>query len=399
MRTGTLFRARALKNVFGGDALSRVENQVVLTPGVIVGEDFVGEAAAVHRDYVRAQVREILTPSPDRVTPECPGAGCCPGCAYMHWRHEAEQQTKLAQLREFLSPWLPAEAVASAMPEPAPATGYRNKLKLTMRKTGGTPQLGYTAPDGRCYEIRQCRLACAAINEKLSELYRDPGFFHTLHDRMTLTLRASQDGVTIFRNRPSPRLGLLREKVMERDFLVPPGGFFQVNPFGLAALTGLLREVLQKYQVGHLIDAYAGAGLFGAAAAATGVPRLTGVELDAASAEAARVNWRNFGAKEFDFRQGDSGALLPELLRKADGETLLVLDPPRGGLDGQTAQLAARAKNLALVVYISCHPATLTRDLGILHRGGLKPEFARMIDMFPRSAHMECFTLLRRAEK
>lgn len=397
MNVGTLFRAQALKNVFGGDALARVQNEVVLVPGVIAGEEFVAEVTRVHRDYARASVRELLTVSPDRVTPGCPDAGHCPGCAYMHFRHAAEQRAKLEQLRGFLAPFLPAEAVLLHAGERAPAEGYRNKIKLVMRKSGGLPKLGYTAPDGGCYEIRQCRLACAAINEKLAELCRDPGFFHTLHDGMTLTLRAAADTVAVFRNQSARRLPFLHETVLGRDFLVPAAGFFQVNPAGLAALIELLQEVLREVAPTHFIDAYAGAGLFGAVAAAAGVPRLSGVELDSEAARAAERNWRNFGAKEFTFHAGDSAEVLPKILRERGSGALLVLDPPRGGMDPAMARTVARAQTVRAAVYISCHPATLTRDLAVLSEAGLHPVWSRMVDMFPRSGHMESFTFLRRA--
>lgn len=396
MNPGTLFRARALKNVFGGDALARLEGQIVLVPGVIAGEEFVGEITAARRDYARAVVREIRTASPDRVTPSCPGAGRCPGCAYMHWRHSAEQQAKLTQLREFLAPLAPELDVSGVGFKDARPEGYRNKIRLQMRKSSGLPQLGYTAPDGRAYEVLHCRLACDAINRELEARRADPGFFHTLHDRMHLTLRADNAGVTVFRNQPSRNLPLLRETVLGRDFRVPPDGFFQVNPDGLKALTAILTEMLSGGRYRRVIDAYAGAGLFGAVAAAAGVPELCGIELDAGAADAARANWTAFGAKIFDFRTGDTAKLLPDVLDDSGDDTLLVLDPPRGGLEPAVARNVAEARKLAAVAYISCHPATLARDLGILIRGGFHPVRSHMVDMFPRSAHFETVTLLAR---
>ena len=192
------------------------------------------------------------------------------------------------------------------------------------------------------------------------------------------------------------RMPFLREQVLGREFLVPANGFFQVNPAGLAALVELLEEVLREVAPEHFIDAYAGAGLFGAVAAAGGVPRLTGIELDPEAARAAELNWRSFGAKNFAFHAGDSAKKLPKLLREAGENTLLVLDPPRGGMDGALARTVARAEQVRAAVYISCHPATLTRDLAILAEGGLRPVRSYMADMFPRSGHMESFTLLRR---
>ena len=396
MNPGTLFRARAVKNVFGGDAIARVAGVVVFTPGLIAGEEFIGRIKTVSKDYARAEVVEITRTSPDRIECCCPGMGRCPGCVYGHCRHAAEQQLKLAQLRDLLKPLdVACDLVQGYGLEDAPGEFYRNKIKLTMRKAGGEAQLGYVFPDGRMYTLSQCALASCAINKKLSELLADKGFESTLHDRMTLTLRESADGVTYFRNTPGKRAELLREKVMHRDFMVPADGFFQVNSYGLNCLTDLVSDALKSADCSYFIDAYAGSGLFGAAAALSGVKKIVGVEENAASAETARLNYRNFGAEDFDFHTGDAAQILPDLLNQAPAGAMAVFDPPRGGLDGK----AVRALNnspLKRALYISCHPATLVRDLGRLQRGGFRIEKVRMIDMFPRSGHFETFVQIVR---
>ncbi len=396
MNIGTLFRARVLKNVFGGDAMAKVAGEVVFAQGLIAGEEFVGEVTAARKDYSRAVVKELLQASPDRVAPACPGMGRCPGCAYGHCAHAAEQRMKLAQLRDFLKPLgVAPEMVAGHGLEASPAEHYRNKIKLQMRKSGGEPQLGYVFTDGRMYPVRQCLLAGTAINETLETLYHDPGFVPSLHDRMTLTVRESADGVIYFRNAPGRDVPLLRERVLDRDFMVPPDGFFQVNAAGLQALIELVTETLREREYTQVIDAYAGAGLFGAVAAAAGVATVAGIELDAAAGRAAQSNWRNFGARNIDFRAGDAGVLLPELLSAAGPGTLAIFDPPRGGLDGKAVR-ALGVSSLREMICISCHPATLVRDLGRLAQSGFRIEKVRYIDMFPRSGHFETFTKLVR---
>ena len=396
MNKGTLFRARAVKNVFGGDSIARVAGVVVFTPGVIANEEFIGRAVSISKDYVRAEVVEILKPSPERRKSLCSPSGRCPGCVYSFMSHAEEQRQKLGQLRDFLKALnVPAESVQGYRLEDAPEEFYRNKIRLTMRKAGGESQLGYVFPDGRMYPLSHCRLASEKINETLSGLLADPGFIPSMHDRMTITLRESADGVCCFRNNAGKRMGLLREKVLNRDFMVPADGFFQVNKHGLEALTELVTDALRQNKCDYFIDAYAGSGLFGAVAAAAGVKYIAGVEEDAAAGETARLNYRNFGAENFDFQVGDAALLLPEILAGAPENATVLFDPPRAGLDGKAVR-ALNSSNIRNVIYVSCHPATLVRDLGRFQRGGFAIKQVRMIDMFPRSGHFETFVQLNR---
>ena len=396
MNEGTLFRAYAVKNVFGGDAISRVAGEVVFTPGVIAGENFIGRITRKSKDYARAEIVEIVTPSPERISCACPGMGRCPGCVYGHMSHAEEQRQKLNQLRDFLKPLgVPEDLVSGFELENAPEEFYRNKIRLTMRKAGGEAQLGYVFPDGKMYPLTQCRLAGKNINDKLAELLADPSFVPSLHDRMQITLRESSDGVIFFRNNADKRMDLLREKVLNRDFMVPPGGFFQVNHHGLDALTKLLQEVLQEQKCSCFVDAYAGSGLFGSVAAAAGVAKIIGVEEDERAGETARLNYRNFGSNNFDFRIGDAAVLLPEILSAVPTDATVLFDPPRGGMDGKIIRFLNNSP-IKNVIYISCHPATLVRDLGRFQRGNFEIRQARMIDMFPRSGHFETFIQLAR---
>ena len=396
MDVGTLFRAHANKNVFGGDAIARVAGQVVFTSGVLAGEDFVGRITRLGRDYARAEAVEITNVSPDRIACSCSGMGHCPGCVYGHCCHRAEQQFKLRQLQDFMKPLgVAAELVQGSFLADAPSEFYRNKIKLTMRKVGGKAQLGYVFADGRMYPLEQCRLASAAINSQWQKLLSDPGFIPSVHDRMTVTFRESADGVVYFRNSPGKNAPYLREEVLGRDFMVPQDGFFQVNKYGLEVLCKLVKDCLQSWNCSYFIDAYAGSGLFGAVAADSGVGRIAGVEENEHSGASALINWRNFGAKDFDFRIGDASKILPELLNAAPAGAAVLFDPPRGGLDGKAVR-ALNQSNITKAVYVSCHPATLVRDLGRLQQGNFRIEAVRMIDMFPRSAHFETFVQLSR---
>ena len=97
----------------------------------------------------------------------------------------------------------------------------------------------------------------------------------------------------------------------------------------------------------------------------------------------------------FDFFAGDAAEILPEILQNAPADAVAVFDPPRGGLDGKAVRALLKSP-LKKLIYISCHPATLVRDLGRLQQGGFAIKQVRMIDMFPRSAQFETFVQLAR---
>ena len=156
-----------------------------------------------------------------------------------------------------------------------------------------------------------------------------------------------------------------------------------------------MQDVLTEEKCQYFIDAYAGSGLFGCAAAAAQVPYIVGVEENELSAQTAKLNWQNFGAEKFDFFAGDAAEILPEILQNAPADAVAVFDPPRGGLDGKAVRALLKSP-LKKLIYISCHPATLVRDLGRLQQGGFAVKQVRMIDMFPRSAHFETFVQLSR---
>ncbi len=399
MKVGSTVRIRIEKTVFGGDGLGHLDGQVVFVPGVIPGEAAAVKIVQAKPDFLRGRVAELLEPSPHRIQPVCRYHGKCPGCVYGHVAIEGEVKLKNRQLREFLRTLPGVEVENVLLPPLAPGASerYRNKIVLHMAKAGGDPALGYIGSDNRSVtDIPECALAHPAINAKLAELRADPGFFHTLHDRMELTLRHSErDGVVYWRNRPHRDEPQLTEQVPGGEFQVPRGSFFQVNPAGMAALWELVAEFVRSHRVTEVVDAYCGSGFFACAALAAGVKRVSGVESDAAAVEAARANVVRFGGDPERIHCADAAEWLGEHLEELSPEAVVVVDPPRTGLTWQ-ARKALVEHPVRRLIYISCNPATLLRDLGSLIGSGFQLRQARLLNMFPRSAHFEVFTVLER---
>ena len=305
---------------------------------------------------------------------------------------------KDGQMRNFLERNIPLDDCefgdwqASESPD-----GYRNKIILHVEKDGPRTLLGYMYEGNQTVlDIEQCPLACDEINEKLAELRSDKGFFHSLHKGQTFTLRyTKEDGVVCWRNNPKAGLSWLKEDMPFGKFSVPVGSFHQVNNDGSAALLENVNQVLKKEKPEAVLDLYCGSGLFGVSAALAGVPQVIGIEIDEQAVESARYNLRQYGAKNAKLIASNVGKVFEKTVDELPESAILIVDPPRSGIGRELKKSIAKS-SIKRLIYISCSPDTLGRDLNMFHKNGFNLKFARMINMFPRTSHFETFTYLTR---
>ncbi|MDD5697083.1 MAG: TRAM domain-containing protein [Victivallaceae bacterium] len=383
---------------FGGSGLGRLGGKVCFVPRALPGEVVEAEICKEKPDYCTARLLKVLKPAPERIPEVCPYGTFCPGCAYQQLDYGYENELKDRQMRDFLGRSLPLDGCEFGPPlAPENPFGCRNKLVLHVEKSGPNTALGYLSGNNQTVlDVPQCLLAGDAINEKLAELRRDNGFFHSLHPGQTLTLRYTrQNGVICWRNAPPAGMSWLKEELPFGEFSVPAGSFHQVNTFGAAALVDDAAAIFRRERPETVVDVYCGSGLFGVTAAVAGVPEIIGIELDVQAAAAARYNLSRHGAARVRIVAADAGETLARLAGKLPESALLVVDPPRGGLDKKAKTGLVRSK-LKRLIYVSCGPDTLGRDLKMLHNDGFDLKFARMINMFPRTSHFEIFSYLTR---
>jgi 23S rRNA (uracil-5-)-methyltransferase RumA len=198
------------------------------------------------------------------------------------------------------------------------------------------------------------------------------------------------------RANPPPKGGLkVLLRVQPEGWEVPNHSFFQNNFFLLPKLVETVRGFLQAGGARHLIDLYCGVGFFGIEAAEV-VESFTGVEYDQPAIAAARKNAAARGVTNGEFLAAKAETALPELLARLPADrTAVLLDPPRKGCWPELLE-TLRQTRPAQVIYVSCHPATMARDLNILCGDGVF-ELARVqpLDMFPQTQHVECVADLR----
>lgn len=403
--TSTVYIA---KNVYGGDGLGRLgDGRVVFVPGAWAGEQVRAELIEEKRRFVRARLVEVVEASPERR----PASGAAvPGMVYDGLSYRGECAAKERQLREFFERARIPVRSFRASPLPAsdvePPLHYRNKVVYHFARQGGRWAIGYrTEPTHEIVDVEHDPLAAPAINAKLPEVRHAVLALLTTGPETVRRDTARKGSVTVRWTAQSgvswwvgeaPRGLMLREKTCGRDFEVPADGFYQVNP---QVGETLAAAVADEYRRGaavapEVLDLYCGVGVLGLCCAP---PKLTGVESGRQAVACAQRNAAGRGAPgtadgAVRFFSAQVGRGLRRL--SVGRRTTVIVDPPRGGLEPGVSTWLADSPS-PRILYVSCDPATLVRDLKTICRA-YDVESVRWFDMFPRTARFETMAVLER---
>lgn len=358
---------------FGGEGVGRCGEFVVFVPFVAKGETVEVEMTEVKPRFGRARLARVLKPSAERVEPPCRYFGECGGCQYQHLSYPEQLRVKHKQICDLFQRVgkFGSGVIDPVIPSPQPY-GYRNRIMIRSQwdKYKQGLNIGYIRADNRLVvDIEECKIAEPALSAQIPQVRRNP---------------PPKGGIKV----------VLR--VAPEDWVVPRDSFFQNNFFLLPQLAETVRSRVKDCGSRYLIDAYCGVGFFSIELAAT-VERFTGVEVDSAAISAAKQNAIRKKAPNGEFIAGRTEHLLPGLLKQFDpAATTVILDPPRTGCPPDMLQVLRQSRP-AQIVYVSCHPATLARDLNVLCAGGVF-ELNKIVplDMFPQTQHVECVADVRR---
>ncbi|UCG37994.1 MAG: class I SAM-dependent RNA methyltransferase [bacterium] len=418
------------KMVPGGSGLAFLDGNPLFVPLTAPGDVVIPERVRAARGVLFAQPGSILTSSPDRVEPPCPWFGRCGGCSWMHLRYEAQLRWKGSILLEALRGIGSITADLPIAVRESPVTlGYRYRARL--RISGG--RAGFLRRgSGQVVAWDRCRILPDGLNEAVSTLRSlldsaggPPGrsvpvscevamspvdgavsflwdverrrgsrsHVRALMDRLEGTARerglevagqAARDGRGKLLLR---RGGGIRLDAAGALLLASPGTFFQVNPAVNGLLVLRVMELLGERGTSSLLDLYCGNGNFSIPAALRGMDVL-GVEAsapavaDAETAAAAGSTFRRMDVADF-------------LARDSKSWDAAVLDPPRAGLPAPVTRLLT-ARKVPVLVYVSCEPSTLARDLARLTSAGYSIRRMELVDMFPQTFHAETLVVLER---
>ncbi len=367
----------------GGEAVGRLDGQVVFVYGGIPGETVDAAVLSVKRSFLRARTTEVVTPSPWRVQPRCSYVGRCGGCDWQHIAsaHQATLKTQIAreQLQRIgrVDPVLVRDCLAASE-----AFGYRSTVRFHLR--GRVPGLlGYSSRT--VVFVDRCEVATEPINDWL----RDGDRSELPETDVDVVVRGSaRTGklavapVLREHQRRALELEAWEEEVAGRRYHVSPYAFFQANPPAADLLVEVVREGLAGGPRDLLVDAYAGVGLF-CAAVGGDYTRVLAIEADRNAVSDATFN--TFGLQAVQPVHGDVATALAKLGLRGGS---LIADPPRAGMTPE-ALAAVLHMRPVVIAAVSCDVATLARDLERLGAAGYRVEWVQPVDMFPQTHHFE----------
>jgi tRNA/tmRNA/rRNA uracil-C5-methylase (TrmA/RlmC/RlmD family) len=385
---------------FGGEGVARVNDFVVFVPFSIVGETVEAEVTEVKKNFARARLVRVLEASPERVAPACRYFGACGGCQYQHVAYEAQLRLKHKQVVDLFQRigGVRAAAVAPVVPCPRPY-GYRNRIMVRSQwnKPARKLNIGFVRWDcGLVEDIEECKIAESALNEQLRHVRAHP----PPKGGIKVVLRVQPEGWEVPRDSFFQTNFTMLPRLVEaaRDCLRRVGASGQAAAAaGPADAADAARPGVRTPARRHLVDLYCGVGFFSLELADL-VDSFVGVECDQRAIEAARRNAAARGRANGEFVAGTVEEVLPGLVKRwSPTATTVLLDPPRKGCQPQTLRLL-RDVRPAQLIYVSCHPATMARDLNVLCREGVF-ELTRVVplDLFPQTQHVECVADLRAA--
>ena len=421
--SATLQLVQIEKPIYGGAFLARLEGKAVFVPLTLPGEQVRVRVVEEKRGYATAEVEEIVVGAAERIVPACKHFGTCGGCQYQHAEYKAQLAYKQAILRETVERGgvRAPEEIAVMAGEP---WAYRNRIRLAFDANG---RAGYRGRRSHAVvAIDECPIAAPSLVRaafSAADLFRRfavpsrPAelslFCDAAEDSMlasVFTDGAARVPLTDYFDALLPQIPSLRgvelvevhqgqprtvaragaESIVYRaagfDYRVDHGAFFQVNRW---LMDELVECVTHGLGGGLAWDLFAGVGLF-ARKLAESFGSVVAVESATAAMPALTENLKGTNATAvkaatIDFLRGGV---------KGEQPDLIVVDPPRAGLGAETTELLGRI-GAPQLVYVSCDPSTLARDLLVLVGAGYAIERVTLADLFPQTFHLETVVRLR----
>ena len=430
-----------------GQAVAKIEGCAVFIPNAIFGERVKVRIEKAQKTWASGKIVEILDKSPRRVNRECPVAKLCGGCDFWHMDYEEETRLKAERVRSCLNR-IGGENLDEIPILAAPTCyGYRNKAQYPVASHKGKAYAGFfkagthsVVENDRCLilpgEMDQVKdivishmnrfripsydeaahkglvrhiyvrrgvvsgqvLVCLAVNgrklphapELIEALKKVPGF-------TTLVLSVNtKKGNTIlgdeFITLYGP--GTIEDTLCGLTFRLSPRSFYQVNHHQAQRLYRAAIEQAGITKEDTVLDLYCGVGTITLAMAGA-AGKVIGVEVIPQAVEDAKENAKRNGIENAEFFCGDAGQAALELEKQGIQADVVVVDPPRKGLNADTIEALSRFAPRR-IVYVSCDPATLARDVALLKERGYALKNAMAADLFPRCAHVESVVCLSR---
>lgn len=448
MLKGEKYEADIVSSGMDGEGVARIDNRVVFVPSVLEGERALIEITDVKKSFAVAKVIKILTASPDRVKPPCKICYKCGGCEMLHISYSAQLKIKRANVKNCIDKECKCDVYVDETVASPDIIGYRNKIQLPLTVVNGKPAAGFFAPnthnvvpfiiegeDGECLlnekgmkgiistflsfvgkfkvsvydekahkglvrhlvirKVGESYAVCVVINGKslpsykqLVKLLEDKGYAFSLY----ISVNEKRTNVIMGDN----IIALYGKEKLEGQTLgvkysVSPLSFMQVNDKVRDMIYSRVGDIIANSGIDNVIDAYSGIGIMSNLFARF-AKKVYAIEIVPEAIEDAKVLAAlNGNSQKIVNICGDCAKELPPLINSLD-KSIVVIDPPRKGCDEAVlkAMLDARPTQ---IIYISCNPATLARDLRILSET-YTIQSVTPYDMFPNTRHVETLVSL-----
>ena len=432
-----------------GQGVAHIEGCAVFIPNAIAGEKLRVRIEKAQKTWAAGKIVEILEKSPHRVNRECPVAKLCGGCDFWHMDYEEETRLKAERVKTCLNR-IGGENLEEVPILAAPTCrGYRNKAQYPVAEKKGRAYAGFfragthdVVENQRCLILPEETDAVKDIVMAHVNQFRIPVYDETNHKGLLRHIYVRRGAVSgqvlvclVVNGRKLPKEDILIEKLKAvtgftslvlsvntkkgnavlgdefitlygpgyiedtlcgLDFRLSPRSFYQVNQAQAQRLYQAAISQAEITKEDTVLDLYCGVGTI-TLAMASAAGKVIGVEVIPQAVEDAKDNAARNGITNASFLCGDAGQAALELERKGIRPDVVVVDPPRKGLNADAIEALARF-GARRIVYVSCDPATLARDVALLKQRGYGVKNAMAADLFPRCAHVETVVLLSKGE-
>ena len=433
-----------------GQGIAKIEGCAVFVPNTIVGERCRIRIEKVGKTWAAGKITELLEKSPHRVNRECPVAKLCGGCDFWHMDYEEETRLKADRVRQALNR-IGGEALEEVPILSAPSCrGYRNKAQYPVSSKKGRAFAGFfragthqVVENDRCLILPEETDAVKKLVIDYVNHYRISAYDEVTHKGLLRHIYVRRGAVSgqvlvclVVNGRKLPHVedlirrlqtvpgfttlvlsvntrpgnavlgeefitlhgpGYIEDTLCGLNFRLSPRSFYQVNHHqaqrlyeAAIAQAGITKEDL-------VLDLYCGVGTI-TLAMAKAAGKVIGVEVIEQAVRDAEDNARRNNIDNAEFFCGDAGKAALELEAKGIRPDVIVVDPPRKGLNADTIE-ALHRMSPRRIVYVSCDPATLARDVALLKDRGYTLQSAQAADLFPRCAHVESIVCLTRCNE
>ncbi len=391
-----------------GRGISYYNGKVIFIENALDGENIEAEVKEVKKNIYEADTIRVIDKSPERMEPRCPFYKNCGGCNIMHMNYPKQLRFKEEKVRYLLKKFADIDEDKIKQIIATTQFGYRNKITLKVREKVGF----YKKKSYEVVPISSCQVALPKINEIINEIINldyknvdeiiikstlagetmiilkvlgdvDEEYFLTKMEHLTDNIVIIQDGIsrTIFGK------GYITEKLGDYFFKISSLSFFQVNTDGAKKLYDKVKEYGSLQTNERVLDLYCGTGTIGIYLSDS-AKDVNGLEINNEAVQDAQDNIAINKVVNVKIEQKD----VSKVIDKYENIELVVVDPPRSGLSKKALSNILEV-NPNRIVYVSCDPATLSRDLNIL-KENYEVKEVTPVDMFPNTYHVECVCLL-----